>query len=126
MNLYRIFFIHHAPKDAKEGIETYLLAQNDVEIYNYIETKYNYGCWSDIEYENNTYEIYDEHDNVVGTETLKEKILRLKGDANDVDHDFSDAYYGITFYGWELIGENVIMEDFEEVVALGIVKKIEK
>jgi len=49
MNLYKITFSHVAPKDLAEGIKGYLLAENDEQIYNYIDKTFNYDCWEDSE-----------------------------------------------------------------------------
>ncbi len=42
------------------------------------------------------------------------------GEIEDEDYDYSDAYYGITLWGWEIVKEN-IMFDMNEFVDLGIV-----
>ena len=123
MNLYKIKFSHTAPKDTKEGIITYLLAKNDDGVYNYIDEEYNCECWKDQEAENIVYDIFNDRFDIIGTETFREKIIRLKGEMNDEDYDYSDAHYGITLYGWELVKMNVVDEDFGEFVELGIVKK---
>ena len=120
MNLYKIIFSHSAPKDTKIGTQVYLLANNEDEIYDYIDKNFNYYCWKDKEEENEEYYIYDKNYNLIGTETFHEKIIRLKGEINDEDYDFSDAYYGITLYGWELIKEN-IKENMTDFINLGIV-----
>ena len=54
-----------------------------------------------------------------------EKMLRIKGEMNDEDYDYSDAYYGITLYGWELIKENVTT-DFTEMINLGIISRVDE
>ena len=121
MNLYKILFSNTAPKDSKEGIVTYLLANSEEEVYHFIDKNHNYECWKDREEEGETFEIYDDDYNKIGTETFKEKILRLKGEMNDEDNNFSDAYYGITLYGWELVTEDTTI-DFTELIALDVVK----
>lgn len=121
MNLYKILFAHSAPKDTKEGIETYLLAENDEEVYNYIDKEYNYECWRDQEEDHEIFTLYDEDCNRIGTETFHEKIMRLKGEIEDEDYDYSDAYYGITLYGWKVVEENV-SNDFTNLVDLDIIR----
>lgn len=119
MNLYRILFTHTAPKDTKLGIETYLLAENEDDVYHHIDEEYKWGGWSDSESDGKTFDVYDEDWNQIGTETFREKIMRIKGDMNDEDYDFSDAYYGITLYGWELVATNV-REMWDGLIELGI------
>ena len=124
MNLYKILFSHTAPKETKVGIMTYLIAENENSVYNYIDKKYNYKCWKDYEDDCELFDIYDDNYNVIGTETFKEKIIRIKGDMNDEDYDYSDAYYGITLYGWELVKENIDF-DLSNVIELGIINEAE-
>jgi len=119
MNLYKILFSHSAPKDTKVGIMTYLLAKSEVDVYNFIDKEYNYDCWNDQEEQKRVYEVFNDDFDIIGTETFREKIIRLKGEMNDEDYDYSDAYYGITLYGWELIKVDV-NEEFTELIELGI------
>jgi len=120
MNLYKILFSHSSPKDTKIGIKTYILAKNEDEVYNYIDKEFNCGGWKDKEDEGEVFDIYDKDYKIIGTETFREKILRLKGEMNEEDYDYSDAYYGITLYGWELIKEN-LNDNFEELIKLGVI-----
>jgi hypothetical protein len=120
MNLYKIVFSHSAPKDTSHGIKTYLLANNDDEVYDYIDREYAYGVWSDTETDNEIFNVYDDDYNVIGNELFHGKIIRLKGDINDDDVDFADAYYGITLYGWEII-ESDTNRDFSGDIELGMV-----
>ena len=122
MNLYKILFSHTAPKDSEKGIKGYLLAESDEQVYNYIDKEYNCECWkdSDEDEDREPIELYDYNYDVIGTETFKEKILRIKGEMNDEDYDYSDAHYGITLLGWEVVEENTT-KDFTEMIELGIV-----
>ena len=106
MNLYKIKVAHSAPKDTHESIQCYLIAESDEKVYEWLkaENKDIITCWDDAEEENKKFDIYNEEYETIGTETFKEKIIRLKGEINDEDYDFSDAYYGITLYGWENLG----------------------
>ena len=55
MNLYKVTFSHHAPKDGEQGIKALILAENDEQVYNWIasEPKINDGSmfnsWKDRE-----------------------------------------------------------------------------
>lgn len=125
INLYKIVFSHSAPKDTEEGIKGYILAHNDVEVYECIDKEFNNGCWKDTEADNEMFQ----RDGVVsqtGGETFREKIIRLKGEINDEDFVFDDAYYGIKLLGWELVAEDVAPEDFSKSIELGIIKLIEE
>lgn len=121
MNLYKITFLHAGPKDRKKGIKGYVLAENEEKVFNYIDETFEHGYWSDPD--NEPVDVYDEDFNLIGTETLKEKIIRIKGEINDEDYDFDDAYYGITLYGWELVKENAD-GDYTEMIELEIIKQI--
>ncbi len=117
VNLYVLKFRHFAPKDSEDGIKTYLIANSCEEIYEWLKTDPEinegtictpYKCYEE---SNKEYEIYDEDYKVIGTETFKERMCRLQGDMFDGDVDISDAYYGITLYGWEIVKENIKRED---------------
>lgn len=129
MNLYKLMFSHHAPKDSQIGILSLLLAESDEQVYEFFKTdpKFEdtnvYCPWQDAEEENEEFEIYDDKYEVIGKETLKEKMIRKRGQVCDEDYDYSDAYYGITLYGWELLKENVTT-DYTELIELGIVKTV--
>ncbi len=118
MNLYKIAFEHYSPKDSKEGIDTYLLANTAEEVYEYMRKEYR--IWDDSD-DMGPYPVYDNDDNKIGTETLHEKIIRNCGELYDVDIDLSTAYYGATMRGWKLI-ETPPDIDFSDMIKLGIVK----
>ena len=102
MNIYKINVEHAAPKNSWTNIECFLLAEDEESVYQWLDEKES-GCWSDRGNEDGLIDIYDEDYNVIGQESYKEKMLRIKGEINDDDRSFDDAYYGLTFYGWELV-----------------------
>lgn len=117
--LFRVLFSHTAPKDQKVGIEEYVVANSELHVYSYIDNEYIYNKWKDNE--DKTFDVYDEEYNIIGSEKFKEKIIRIKGEMNDEDYDYSDAYYGITLYGWEFVKYLTDIE-FEALTNIGIVK----
>lgn len=138
MNLYKVTFSHHAPKDSEQGIKALILAENDEQVYNWIasEPRTNEGSmfnsWKDREEyswnkEKETF-VDKDGDEVDGgwwdeegePENFKERMLRLNGEIEDDSVDFSDSYYGITLLGWELLKENVTT-DYSELIELGVV-----
>lgn len=125
MNLYRVLFEHHSPKDAEIGIKTYLLASNNEGVYNFItnDNRVNSG-WE--YYQEETYTLFDEECNVIGTETFKEKVIKAKGDMFDEElseNVLQDLYYGATVFGWELVKENITNEESELLIKTGIAVK---
>lgn len=132
MNLYKLMFSHHAPKDSAIGILGLLLAENDEQVYEYFKTDPKfadinvYCAWDENEEEKEDFEIYNDKYEVVGTETFKEKMIRKRGQVCDEDYDYSDAYYGITLYGWELLKENVSVKNYKELIELDFARTIHK
>jgi len=117
MNLYKIIFSHHGPKDSEEGIKTLLLAENDEQVYDWLASEPD-GCflfWKE-RMEDPDDEWFDENGD---PEDWKARMIRLKGEINDDDRDFSDAYYGLTFYGWEMIDENVNQDKIDYLISIG-------
>jgi hypothetical protein len=103
MKLHKIQIRHCAPKDCKESIVTFVLANNENQILNYIDTELLFGTWSD-RHDDSLSEplsITNDDGDLIGSEFYKEKMLRLRGEFNDENADYSDAYYGVTHYGWD-------------------------
>jgi len=124
MNLYKVLVKHFSPKDNVLAIVEYLLAKDDGDVYNHIDKEHARGAWADAESECNIYDVYDEHHNKIGTETYREKIMRLKGNINDDDIDLTDVYYGVSAYGWELVEEDVTW-DTTHLIDLGMIVECE-
>lgn len=126
MNLYKIKFEHFAPKGSKTGIVTYLIAASDEAVYEWMKLDKNIddnSICTGYEYHEEDEEIFDVYDseyNVIGQESFKEKTIRLRGEIHDEEADVSDAYYGVTLYGWDLVTEGVSLEIIKEVKSLGI------
>ncbi len=97
-NLYKIKVLHAAPRDSHTSIETYLIAETDQDVYNFINKKYLFGRWGDREKDENTK--YD--DKLNKYIPLEEWILKNQGDLED-EEGWDDAYYGVTKYGWEKV-----------------------
>ncbi len=124
MKLYSILIRHCAPKDCKESLIGYFFAENDLIIMDYIDKQLLSGIWSDRHNEDGLCDIRDEDFNVVKKDvTYKEKILHFRGEFHDPEADYSDAYYGITHYGWTE-GKEISSEEMETLVKLGIAIKI--
>lgn len=132
MNLYKILVEHSAPKDNLKSIVCYLYAASDEAVYEWLKTepKINtvdgeqslFNSWADKETE------LDEDDKPMLYQTFEEDapelewkpyIISLKGEFNDPGYDYSDAYYGITLYGWDLVKADVNYEG-SELISLGI------
>ncbi len=114
MNLYEIIFEHFAPKDSKQGIFTYLIAESDKQVYEWLASnptlkdgRWIITSWKDYEKDEEIHEIYDENYNVIGEESFKQRMIRLNGEINDEEVELNDLYYGKTLYGWKLIKENI-------------------
>lgn len=128
MNLYSINFIHYAPKDSEQGVYGYVIASDDESIYEWIksepkitEDKTLWNSYADYEIERE-YEIYDSDYNVIGIESFKDRMIRLCGEMYDEEADVSDAYYGVTHYGWSLIKEEISNNEIEVLKSLKIIK----
>lgn len=119
MNLYSIGFSHHAPKSSKEGVICLVLADNDEQVYEFIKSadKIN-GTWVYHSWESD--ERFCEEDEKWWDDEMsfKEYAIKNRGTVNDDNYDYSDAYYGITLYGWTLIKENVT-GDYSELIETG-------
>ena len=112
MNLYRIDVRHAGPKSSNDAIQCFLVSGDDENVYEWLKFEGDryysdiYLSWSDHEDDPDCSDsVYDDEYNVIGEESFKEQIVRLRGDINWDYFDFSDLYYGKKQYGWELLGE---------------------
>lgn len=112
MKLYKIIVLHGAPKSSHTSTEEYILRENDKEVFEYIRLNYTTFLWENSE-DFETYEFEDYND-------FKKDIMENKG---DLEHEsgWDDAYYGVTKYGWEDMGE-ITDDDINVLKKLGILK----
>lgn len=110
-NLYRIDSTHFAPKDNHTAIETYLIAENNDEVYDYISKFYG---WIGDRYE----------DYYLGENEVDHKswCIHYQGELEKCDQFLNDLHYGLTIYSWELISENIDVNNFLESLVLGIIE----
>ena len=123
MKLHKILLHHYSPKDCVEVTKLYVLADSEPAILARLDASggdYTYGVWQDRSDEaDEPCEIYDADYKLIGTETYLEKMLRLRGEANDPDADASDAYYGVKHWGWDE-GVDISEADAATLLRLGI------
>jgi hypothetical protein len=121
MKLHKILLRHAGPKDSVEVVFKYVLANSEQEILDEIDNPrggYTYGAWQEDE---ELYDVYDVYDEVVGTETYLQRMLRLRGEFNDEDASYDDAYYGVKHWGWDE-GVEISAEEADVLIAYGVAK----
>jgi hypothetical protein len=126
MKLYRIKTLHAAPKDIHHSIMGYVIAEDDKAVMKYIDENYCYDKWADAIKDEQTVTEYpdDDFDNPVEI-SYENWILKHKGDLED--DDWSDAFYGITKFGWEEVTVPNYPDNgnfFDDLVVSGIAIKI--
>ncbi len=121
MKLYTIKIRHCSQKDCKESILGHYIAENDLSVMQYIDKKLMSGTWTDRHNEDGLFDINDTDGHFIGTETYFDRMLRLRGEFYDTDVDYSDAYYGITHYGWDE-GKEISSTDISLLLSLGVAK----
>ncbi|HHT97258.1 MAG TPA: hypothetical protein GXZ90_05125 [Clostridiales bacterium] len=117
MKLYEIRFRFYAPKDSKEGILTYLLAESSEDVYEWIRSepklqndKHIFVSWM--------YKDDPEADEY--EKDFKNRIIECCGDMYDDESEVYDLYYGATQYGWKEVSSNVSSNITYELKRLGI------
>ncbi|MGG0667824.1 hypothetical protein ABE073_04760 [Lederbergia citrisecunda] len=127
MNLYEIMMEHYAPKDSQKGIYTYLVAECDEAVYEWLKQEKQlkderviYNSYKYSEEDDDIFELYDDNYEVVGTETFKERMIRLKGNLYDEEESFDDLYYGKTLLGWKTVKEEITEEEIDVMQRTGI------
>jgi len=112
MNLYKVMMTHAAQKGSNCAIKEYLIAKDEVTVFEYLKKSYTY--WGDYESCPEEYE------------DAKEKldfIWENKGDSS-MESKWTDLYYGATMYDWELFKENLNSDDIATLERLEIAKLI--
>lgn len=114
MKLYEIGKTHYAPKDSEYGIQEYVVANNNKEVFEYLKTGYAY--WEDI------LECCEEDgETLEDAQNTLDEIFENHGD----DREVYDLYYGATQYCWkeiELVDDKVI----ELMIINGLAKDLNK
>ena len=144
MKLHDILMRHAGPKSSVEFTLLKVIADSEEQILARLDAvdgsaRYTHGAWAEREDwdedrhpdeergpdDKRLLKIYDDKYNVVGTETYMQRMLRLRGEFNDENANFDDAYYGIRHYGWtegveisngeyEVLRRFVVVEDWRE------------
>ncbi|MED3440304.1 hypothetical protein P4393_12635 [Bacillus subtilis] len=125
MNLYEIVLEHYSPKDSEQGIITYLLANSDEEVYEWLKTSPRLSnsrkIYTPYKYnEDRTYEIYNDDFEVIGYEKYKDRMIRLNGELNENDIELEDLHYGKTLIGWNMVNSDISTEQIEVLKSSGI------
>ena len=123
MELFKIKMKHHSPKDSEMGIVGCVITDSEKAVYEHVDSVYSTNGWAEAEEEGETFKIYDDSFNQIGTETFLDRRMRLRGDIDDDCNNYADAYYGLTFYGWESMGE-ISEADADTLARLGIAERI--
>jgi hypothetical protein len=101
----------------------YVLADSEDEILTRLDASggnYTYGAWKERnDSAEEPFDILDANYNVIGTETYLEKMMRLRGEFNDDDANYDDAYYGISHWGWDE-GRQISSSDADVLLRLEI------
>lgn len=97
MKLYRIIVLHGAPKGSHTSTETYLAANCESDVFDWIANK-TYGAWLDDDGEDPKTRYADDGKEI----PFRDWLMANKGDLTD-EEGWDDAYYGVTKYGWEEI-----------------------
>lgn len=116
MKLYRILVLHGGFKSSHTATETFLVAENDEQVANWIQAEKCHGLWLDDE--------EGEEPNVRYADDLEKEIsfrdwvMLNHGDLDD-DEGWEDAHYGVTKWGWEEVA-GATQQDIERFIELGI------
>lgn len=127
MKLYEIMIEHFARKGSEKGIYTYLVAESNEDVYEWLKLEKElkdgrqlFLPYSIEENESEDFIIYDDKYNELGVEKYKERIIRLQGDLNDEELDLDDLDYGRTVAGWKEVKSNITLEEISLLENLGI------
>lgn len=112
LNLYEIRFKHYSQKDSEEGICSYLVAQSDIDVYEWIKSDPILRNQQSI-----TTSWIDEEDD---SPEFKERIINCCGEMYDEESEVCDLYYGAIQHGWLLVKENISKDDINHLKEMNI------
>lgn len=117
MNLYQIMIRHYAPKDYEDGIYTYLVAESDEDVYEWIKEE---NKLKDGRYLFNIYKDAEEDGDMLGDIPFRDSIIASQGCMSNEYMEVSDLYYGATEIGWSMVKEDISQEDIDVISDAGI------
>jgi hypothetical protein len=123
MKLYKIKVLHAAPKDSHTSIETYLVAENDEQVADWINQNKQHGYWFGCDDEEKSKTDYFS-DKLERDITFYEYVMENKGDLED-ESGYDDAYYGVTKWGWEEVEIPESTFYLPKLIEFGIAEKYE-
>lgn len=112
--LFQILVLHGGPKDRHTATETYLVAESEQEVFNWIDKEKNYNSWTEETDEPRMRFADDSYEKEI---PFAEWVMLKRGDLED-DEGWEDAYYGVTKWGWKQIPASE--EDIGRLLSLGI------
>ena len=120
-SLFRIIVLHGAPKDSHTSTETYLVANSEEEVAEWINKEKRHGYWFNDDGDEPNMRYAD--DNYEKEIPFKEWVMIKRGDHKD-EEGWEDAYYGVTKWGWEPIEASP--EEIQTLLKLGIAQLANK
>jgi hypothetical protein len=117
-SLFRIIVLHGGPKDSHTSTETYLVAESEEEVCSWIDREKNHGLWFDEDEDADPNVRSDDSGNEI---PFRQWVMLKHGDLED-EEGWSDAYYGVTKWGWEAIEASP--DDIATLLRLGIAVKV--
>jgi hypothetical protein len=116
-SLFRIVVLHGAPKDSHKSTETYLVAENEQAVFDWIDKEKNYGAWTEKDEDAEEPNVRYADDDYEKEIPFREWVMLKRGDLDD-EEGWENAYYGVTKWGWEPIEASP--EDIAVLLRLGI------
>jgi|LGOV01.1.fsa_nt_gb hypothetical protein len=111
MKLFKVKSTHFAQRGSHEAIDEFIVANNDREVFKYLDKKHS---WKEIMDEDIEYD-------PEGENSYRNAYNSIYAQKGDYERDLSDLYYGATIYGWE----EVELKD-DSVIALMVINGLAK
>ena len=134
-HIYSLNFRHFTPKDSETGHICFVIANNDEQILDWLNTDpSNLGIngnwvlgWKDnLEEEIElVVDLYQDEKNEYISKFWKSK-LDNRGDIDNDDVRIGNPYYGATLYGWKLLKKNVNPNDYKNLEELNCLYNLTK
>jgi Circularly permutated YpsA SLOG family len=113
VRLYKVIFRHYSEKNRADGVKTWVIADNDLQVMIGADNEFGYGGALE--------DVADEADGS-GSHAAGYTLaswLRHRGEIDNPDFPATDFYYGSEKIGWE-IGTEIDVADAEALLRLGV------
>ena len=115
MNLYQVMTKHYAQRGSCNGVWTYVVADSNESLYEYLKTE------PQLNYDDGIEDLCLSWDYIEDDyEDFKLEMLEHCDEEQTSATNYNDLYYGKTFVSWVLVKENISDVEISTITSCGV------